>query len=61
MPAEQIDRLEAALDAAGVRYTSEVYAGAAHGWTMSDMPVHDAAAEDRHWDALLGLLDRALR
>jgi hypothetical protein len=27
---------------------------------MSDMPVYDAAAEQRHWDALLGLLDRAL-
>jgi carboxymethylenebutenolidase len=60
MPAEQISRLEAALDAAGVRYTSEVYAGAAHGWTMSDMPVHDVAPEQRHWAALLGLLDRTL-
>jgi carboxymethylenebutenolidase len=61
MPPEQIARLEAALDAAGVRYTSEMYEGAAHGWTMSDMPVHDARAEQRHWDELLGLLDRALR
>ena len=60
MPAEQIARLEAALDAAGVRYTSEVYAGATHGFTMSDMPVHDEQAEQRHWDALLGLLERTL-
>jgi carboxymethylenebutenolidase len=60
MPPEQIARLEAALDAAGVRYTSELYAGASHGFTMSDMPVYDAAAEQRHWDALLGLLARAL-
>jgi carboxymethylenebutenolidase len=60
MPPEQIARFEQALAAAGVAYTSEVYEGAAHGWTMSDMPVHDAAAEQRHWDALLGLLGRTL-
>ena len=60
MPPEQIARLERALDEAGVTYTSELYAGARHGFTMSDMPVHDAAAEQRHWDALLGLLDRTV-
>jgi carboxymethylenebutenolidase len=60
MPADQIALLEAALDAAGVRYTSELYAGATHGFTMRDMPVYDEKAEQRHWDALLGLLDRAL-
>ncbi len=27
---------------------------------MSDLTVYDAAAEKRHWDALLGLLARAL-
>jgi carboxymethylenebutenolidase len=31
-----------------------------HGFTMSDMPVYDEKAEQRHWDALLGLLDRTL-
>ena len=61
MPPEQVARLEAALEAAGVRYTSEVYAGATHGFTMSDMPVYDAAAEQRHWDNLLPLLARTLR
>lgn len=60
MPPEQIARLEAALDAAGVRHTCEVYEGAAHGFTMSDMAVYDAAAEQRHWEALLALLARAL-
>ena len=61
MPPEQVERLERALSDAGVAYTSEVYAGAHHGWTMSDMPVHDDAGEQRHWDALLGLLDRRLQ
>jgi carboxymethylenebutenolidase len=60
MPPEQIARLEAALDAAGVTYTSETYAGASHGFTMSDMAVHDPVAEQRHWDALLALLHRRL-
>ena len=60
MPPEQVARLEAALDAAGVTYVSEVYAGAAHGFTMSDMAVHDATAEQRHWAALLALLARSL-
>ncbi|MDQ1650518.1 MAG: carboxymethylenebutenolidase [Frankiaceae bacterium] len=60
MPPEQVARLEQALDEAGVTYTSEVYTGASHGFTMSDMAVYDAAAEQRHWDAFLGLLARKL-
>lgn len=60
MPPEQIERLEAALDAAGVRYRSEVYAGASHGFTMADSAVYDEAATDRHWTELFALLDRGL-
>ena len=58
--AEQQQRLAASLDAAGVTYTAEQYDGAKHGFTMTDMPVHDEKAEQRHWDALLGLLARRL-
>ncbi|MCW2621413.1 MAG: dienelactone hydrolase [Frankiales bacterium] len=60
MPPEQVDRLEAALQDAGVVHRTEVYEGAVHGFTMTDMAVHDAVAEQRHWDELLGLLSRAL-
>ncbi|MCW2778201.1 MAG: carboxymethylenebutenolidase [Frankiales bacterium] len=60
MPPEQVARFEQAFREAGVAVTSEVYAGASHGFTMRDMPVHDAAAEQRHWDALLGLLGRTV-
>lgn len=60
MPPEQATRLEEALDGAGVTFTSKVYAGAHHGFTMSDMPVYNAAADQRHWDALFGLLDRTV-
>ncbi|MFR9793098.1 dienelactone hydrolase family protein [Streptomyces sp. MB22_4] len=61
MPAEQIRELEQALDTAGVRYTSEVYPGARHGYTQADTPAYDRQADERHWSALLALLDRAFR
>jgi carboxymethylenebutenolidase len=60
MTPENIAALEAALDAAGVKYTSEVYEGAPHGFTMSDTASYHEAAEQRHWAALFALLDRAL-
>lgn len=60
MTADQIKTLEAALDEAGVKYTSEVYAGAPHGFTMSDTAQYDRTAEQRHWVNLFALLDRAL-
>jgi carboxymethylenebutenolidase len=58
MTREQIEVLEAALDAAGVRYRSELYAGAPHGFTMADTSSYDEAGEQRHWTNLFELLDR---
>jgi carboxymethylenebutenolidase len=58
MSAEQIKTLEAALNDAGVTYTSEVYEGAPHGFTMSDTAMYNEAAEQRHWVNLFALLDR---
>ena len=43
-----------------MRYRSEVYPGAQHGFTMADTAAYDRAAEERHWTNLFGLLDRAL-
>ncbi|MET7670024.1 dienelactone hydrolase family protein [Micromonospora luteifusca] len=60
MTPEQIATLEKALDAAGVRYRSEVYEGAHHGFTMADTPMYHEQATERHWVALFDLLDRAL-
>ena len=57
---EQIAALDAALDEAGVTHTTEVYEGAAHGYTMSDTPAYNEQAAERHFAALLELLDRAL-
>ncbi|WP_108934222.1 dienelactone hydrolase family protein [Streptomyces ardesiacus] len=60
MPAEQQERLEAALTAAGVTHRCEVYAGAHHGYTQADTSAYDEEAAERHWEALLGLLARTL-
>jgi carboxymethylenebutenolidase len=60
MPPEQQQLLEQALTGAGVRHVAELYHGAAHGFTMADTAMYDAAATARHWDRLLDLLARTL-
>jgi len=57
---EQIAEVDRALDAAGVRHQSEVYPGAAHGYTMADTPAYDEAAAERHYRELFSLLDRTV-
>jgi carboxymethylenebutenolidase len=52
--------LDRALDAAGVSYTTEIYPGTDHGFTMSDTAAFNPSAVRRHWDRLLPLLDRTL-
>jgi carboxymethylenebutenolidase len=58
MTPENVATLEQALDEAGVRYRSELYEGAAHGYTMSDTAAYDEAAAERHFTELFALLDR---
>ncbi|MHC3452902.1 dienelactone hydrolase family protein [Streptomyces prasinus] len=60
MTPETFGELNRALDAAGVGYTSEIYPGTLHGFTMSDTDAFDPAALQRHWDRLLPLLSRTL-
>jgi len=60
MSADQIKTLEAELDAAGVTYTSEVYEGAPHGFSMADTASYHEGAEQRHWANLFALLGRVL-
>ncbi|BET49272.1 dienelactone hydrolase family protein [Kitasatospora aureofaciens] len=57
---EALGGINRALDAAGVGYTSEIYPGTVHGFTMSDTDSFDPAASQLHWDRLLSLLDRTL-
>lgn len=60
MPPEQIARLDAALAEAGVHFTTELYKGAAHGYTTKDSPAYDAAADARHFKRLFTLLAETL-
>jgi carboxymethylenebutenolidase len=60
MTAENIATLERALDDAAVTYRSELYQGAAHGYTMADSAVYDADAAERHFAELFALLDRTI-
>jgi carboxymethylenebutenolidase len=60
MTPENIAALDQALDEAEVTYRSEVYEGAAHGYTMADTAMYDEAAAERHFDALFALLDRTI-
>jgi carboxymethylenebutenolidase len=60
MTPENIAALEQALDEAAVSYQSEIYEGAAHGYTMADTAMYDEAAAERHFEALFALLDRAI-
>ncbi|MFJ9470817.1 dienelactone hydrolase family protein [Streptomyces caniferus] len=60
MPPEQITILEQALDTAGVRYRSELYEGAHHGYTQADTAAYNAEADARHWRNLLELFGQNL-
>jgi carboxymethylenebutenolidase len=56
---EQKAVLEKALTDAGVDHLIETYP-AKHGFAVPDLPVYDAAAAERHWTALFGLLGAKL-
>ena len=44
-----------------MRHTCDLYNGAAHGFTLADTAVYDAAAPEQHWERLLDLFARNLR
>ena len=60
MTPENIADIESALEDAGASYRSELFEGAAHGYTMSDTAAYDEAAAERHFTELFALLDRTI-
>lgn len=60
MTPENVATLGRALDAVGATYTNEIYAGAPHGYTMSDTSMWNEEAAERHFTALQALLARTL-
>lgn len=59
MRPEAVSELNQALDATGVGYTSEIYPGTVHGFTMSDTSAFNEAGSAQHWERLLALLGGA--
>jgi len=57
---DQVATLERALDEAGLDYRSEIYEGAAHGYTMADTPAYSEPAAERHYAELFALLNRTI-
>ena len=60
LPPDQIARMDAALAAASVHFTTELYQGAAHGFTAKDAPSFDATANALHHKRLASLLEETL-
>ncbi|RTR02864.1 dienelactone hydrolase family protein [Halomonas nitroreducens] len=60
LPPAQIAHVDEALAEAGVHFTTELYKGAAHGFTAKDAPSYDAAADALHHKRLAMLLEEAL-
>jgi carboxymethylenebutenolidase len=61
MPADAIEKLEAALRAWGGAYESEKYIGALHGWMIPGGKVYHPEHAERGFAKLMELLDATLR
>jgi carboxymethylenebutenolidase len=61
MPADAIQKLEAALEAWGGKFESETYEGAYHGWTEPDSPVYNKAQSERAFEKLTALFAQTLK
>ncbi|MFY1831888.1 dienelactone hydrolase family protein [Myxococcus fulvus] len=60
MPADAIQRLEAALKAAGVRHQSRLHVGARHGYAVEGSAAYHPEAAEEHWRELLDVMGRTL-
>lgn len=61
MPEAAIHKLDTALAAWGGHYESELYTGAAHGWTHPDGAVYNQEAAERAFGKLTALFAAELR
>jgi carboxymethylenebutenolidase len=60
-PPSDIEKLQAALDAAGTPHRIEWYPGAAHGFVFPQRAgIYDRASAERHWERLFALFARNL-
>ena len=61
MPADAVEKLDAALQAWGGTYESETYDGALHGWMIPGGKVYHPEQAERGFAKLMALLDSTLR
>lgn len=52
---QEKERLESALQSAGLKYTVEIYPEVKHGFAVNDTPAYDRPAAERHWQQILKL------
>jgi carboxymethylenebutenolidase len=57
----QCERLSQALSDAGADADVSIWEGFRHGWVPSDVPAHDPAGAERHWNELIALFDETLK
>ena len=61
-PPEDVARLKAALEAAGMPHRLEVYPGTEHGFTFPQRQgVYHQPSAERHWERLFALFERTLK
>jgi carboxymethylenebutenolidase len=60
-PPADIQKLQAALEAARTPHRIEWYPAVEHGFVFPQRAVYNQAAAERHWERLFSLLDRTLR
>jgi len=58
---EMQKKLSDALAAAGTKHQYETYAGAPHGYTMSDTEAYQRDAAEKHFTSLIALFGRVLK
>jgi carboxymethylenebutenolidase len=57
----QKERLDKALQDAGVDAQVSIWKGCRHGWVPADMAVHNPQGAERHWKELIALFDETLK
>jgi dienelactone hydrolase len=60
IPLDDVATLGKELEAAGVTYEIQVYSGAPHAFTVFGSDRYQQRADEKSWEALLGLLDEVL-
>lgn len=59
-PVAELEQLRASMDAAGVRYTYDLYTDAVHGYAPRGTDRYNRFASEQHWERVHSLMRRSL-